>query len=230
MNRRALLSAAALLALPFPALAQAAGGTRWKVRPSEGMDAIAFLGPLSGKEFYARYYGDELAAFKPKLPADALEALASLHAEADAAGGLLWPGLTLIFSGGPTDRLDDVLASLAKAETVLKPSFAASTYWDEADWNRFLAGRERLAKVLNALKAADFAGFRHGLSPRAGIGLLRAARAWALLHGRDAVLPEVVQWGRMRWRAAQPASRWATIWQRAVTAPLSVTIMSIAMS
>jgi len=163
MNRRALLSAAALLALPLPALAQAAGGTRWKVRPSEGMDAIAFLGPLSGKEFYARYYGDELAAFKPKLPADALEALASLHADADAAGSLLWPGLTLIFSGGPTDSLDDILASLAKAETVLKPSFAASTYWDEPDWNRFIAGRERLAKVLNALKAADFTGFRHGL-------------------------------------------------------------------
>ena len=32
-----------------------------------------------------------------------------------------------------------------------------------------------------------------GLSPRAGVGLLRAARAWALLQGRDAVLPEDVQ-------------------------------------
>jgi len=33
----------------------------------------------------------------------------------------------------------------------------------------------------------------HGLSPRAAIGLLRAARAWALLEGRDAVIPEHVQ-------------------------------------
>jgi MoxR-like ATPase len=32
-----------------------------------------------------------------------------------------------------------------------------------------------------------------GLSPRAGVGLLRAARAWALVEGRDAVLPEDVQ-------------------------------------
>lgn len=32
-----------------------------------------------------------------------------------------------------------------------------------------------------------------GLSPRAGVGLLRAARAWALVQGRDAVLPEDVQ-------------------------------------
>ena len=36
-------------------------------------------------------------------------------------------------------------------------------------------------------------GFKHGLSPRAAIGLLRAARAWALLDGRSAVLPDDVQ-------------------------------------
>jgi MoxR-like ATPase len=33
----------------------------------------------------------------------------------------------------------------------------------------------------------------HGLSPRAGLSLLAAARAWALLHGRAAVLPDDVQ-------------------------------------
>jgi len=36
-------------------------------------------------------------------------------------------------------------------------------------------------------------GLRAGLSPRAALGLLRAARAWALLAGRDMVLPEDVQ-------------------------------------
>ncbi|KAA6181746.1 AAA domain-containing protein [Thiohalocapsa marina] len=35
--------------------------------------------------------------------------------------------------------------------------------------------------------------YHHGLSPRAGIGLLRAARAWALIAGRDFVLPEDIQ-------------------------------------
>jgi MoxR-like ATPase len=33
----------------------------------------------------------------------------------------------------------------------------------------------------------------HGLSPRAGLSLLAAARAWALLDNRDAVIPEDVQ-------------------------------------
>ena len=32
-----------------------------------------------------------------------------------------------------------------------------------------------------------------GLSPRAGLGLLSVARAWALMQGRDHVLPEDVQ-------------------------------------
>lgn len=37
------------------------------------------------------------------------------------------------------------------------------------------------------------AAFQHGLSPRAGLGLLSAARAWAWLAGRDMVLPDDVQ-------------------------------------
>jgi MoxR-like ATPase len=37
------------------------------------------------------------------------------------------------------------------------------------------------------------AGYVHGLSPRAGLSLLAAARAWALLDGRAAVIPEDVQ-------------------------------------
>ena len=39
----------------------------------------------------------------------------------------------------------------------------------------------------------ESAKFVHGLSPRAGLSLLAAARAWALLDGRSAVIPEDVQ-------------------------------------
>ena len=52
-----------------------------------------------------------------------------------------------------------------------------------------------LIDYVQALLAAtrDTAHFRHGLSPRAGLGLLHAARAWAWLAGRDMVLPDDVQ-------------------------------------
>lgn len=36
-------------------------------------------------------------------------------------------------------------------------------------------------------------GLLYGLSPRAGLGLVRAARAWALMEGRHHVLPDDVQ-------------------------------------
>ncbi|MBI4937795.1 MAG: AAA family ATPase [Nitrosomonadales bacterium] len=39
----------------------------------------------------------------------------------------------------------------------------------------------------------ESARYLHGLSPRAGLSLLAAARAWALLDGRDAAIPEDVQ-------------------------------------
>ena len=45
--------------------------------------------------------------------------------------------------------------------------------------------------LLEASRAGD--RFAAGLSPRAGLDLLNAARAWALLEGRDYLLPEDVQ-------------------------------------
>jgi MoxR-like ATPase len=45
--------------------------------------------------------------------------------------------------------------------------------------------------LLNATREAGW--LTHGLSPRAGLSLVRAAKAWALLSARDLVLPEDVQ-------------------------------------
>jgi MoxR-like ATPase len=52
-----------------------------------------------------------------------------------------------------------------------------------------------LLDYLQALLVASrrYADIRTGLSPRAGLALLAAARAWALLSGRAHVLPEDVQ-------------------------------------
>ncbi|MAA73720.1 MAG: AAA family ATPase [Salinisphaeraceae bacterium] len=63
--------------------------------------------------------------------------------------------------------------------------------------------------------------FRQGLSPRAGLALRRAAQAWALLAGRDHVLPEDVQ-------AVLPAvvdHRLATVDREHASAPPSSTLL-----
>ena len=54
---------------------------------------------------------------------------------------------------------------------------------------------DRLADYVQSLLAVtrEAPGLSGGLSPRAGLGLLSAARAWALIEGRDMVLPEDVQ-------------------------------------
>ncbi len=54
---------------------------------------------------------------------------------------------------------------------------------------------EPLLDYLQALlhHSRHSAHFAAGLSPRAGLALLRAARAWALLHDRDHVAPEDIQ-------------------------------------
>ena len=54
---------------------------------------------------------------------------------------------------------------------------------------------DALLDYVQALLAGsrETSGAGHGLSPRAGLALLRAARAWALLAGRHLVIPEDVQ-------------------------------------
>lgn len=167
MDRRAFLSAAglALGTLPFAAqaLAQAAPRTRWEVTSSDGFDAIAFLGPLSGKPIHADRYKEELAAFLPRYPAAAKTALDRAQAKADAAGKLLWPTLANFLSYGPTDRIDDLLASLEAPETRVLPAFRASSHWDQAAWDFVDANRQDLRAALAGLRDADFVSFRRQL-------------------------------------------------------------------
>lgn len=71
--------------------------------------------------------------------------------------------------------------------------------------------------------------FSTGLSPRAGLGLLAASRAWAFVCARDAVLPEDVQAvlphvAAHRLKPAQSAGRGATLemideWVKSVAIP-----------
>jgi len=75
------------------------------------------------------------------------------------------------------------------------PVLAPDTLQALQQATRAVAVAPRLVDYVQALIAAtrndaDLAG---GLSPRAGLALLAAARAWALIEGRDFVLPEDVQ-------------------------------------
>lgn len=85
----------------------------------------------------------------------------------------------------------DRRALLAEATPLLDPAALAAAQEQAArlhvagpllDYVQALAAHTRTAPE-----------WKNGLSPRAGLGLVAAARAWAMLDGRDHVLPEDVQ-------------------------------------
>jgi hypothetical protein len=159
MNRRQLLAATvAAAALPLPAFA--AIRTQWKVRGSEGFDALCFLGPLSGKPLYTRYYEAELAEFRPRFASEAQSALDRLQKSADAQGSLLAPGLCTMLSAAPDATLDEVILAVREAETRVMPTYKASQYWNQEGWDAFLGGRADLLLVLGGLRDAGFPDFR----------------------------------------------------------------------
>jgi len=77
----------------------------------------------------------------------------------------------------------------------IEPAMSPVELMELQDAARTLIISERLVDYAQALLAATRQSpeFATGLSPRAGLGLLAAARAWALIEGRDHVLPEDVQ-------------------------------------
>jgi hypothetical protein len=176
MQRRTFLATvvatlAASTALSRAAAAQANGTnkTRWRVRASEGFDALAFLGPLSGVELYTRYYGADAAAFAAKLPEAIKNDIPKLAAEANTGDfGLLGPNLSVLFSNGNDATIGTLLTAIEARNERILPSYKASQYWDEKQWGWFEQAAPRLKAIFTAMRDAGFAEFR---TERAGSDL-----------------------------------------------------------
>ena len=100
---------------------------------------------------------------------------------------------------GYPDRAAERALLTGRDRRELLESLAPVIGADELSSLQQLAARVHVAEPLldyvqNLLAATRHTGdFAEGLSPRAGLALLAAARAWALLAARDMVLPEDVQ-------------------------------------
>ena len=75
----------------------------------------------------------------------------------------------------------------------LKPVFAAETLLEIQETVRKVHTSPALLDYLQDLLDASRQHHATGLSPRAGLALLHAAQAWAMMNGRDMVLPEDIQ-------------------------------------
>jgi MoxR-like ATPase len=86
---------------------------------------------------------------------------------------------------------EDRAAVLARTTTLLSPDDVLSL---QADCERVFVSDNLLDYIQTLLRETrDERWFETGLSPRAGIALLRASRAHAFLEGRDYVMPEDVK-------------------------------------
>jgi MoxR-like ATPase len=90
-----------------------------------------------------------------------------------------------------------LLAGIERREIVSKLT-------PQMEANELLALQQQVKQVFVSSALLDYAQailrhtresarYVHGLSPRAGLSLLAAARAWAVLDGRTAVIPEDIQ-------------------------------------
>lgn len=86
---------------------------------------------------------------------------------------------------------EDRRALLAETEPVVGPSHLRHIQRVVEHVHVSDALVDYVQALINATRGA--AWLRYGLSPRAGIAWIRAARAWAFLSGRELVLPEDVQ-------------------------------------
>lgn len=75
----------------------------------------------------------------------------------------------------------------------LKPVISPPTLVEIQDSVRKVHASPALLDYLQDLLDASRQRHSTGLSPRAGLALLHASQAWALMHGRDMVLPEDIQ-------------------------------------
>src|SRR6185503_15554726 len=181
-SARALLCAAVtpcLMTILLAALSfgNAQTSTDWKTRTSEGFDALCSLNLLSGDPYYLEKYPKESASFEAPRYATARRAAHRLKAAIkDEGGGIVSAFLTLIFSGGPDQSLEAVLAS-ARAPAGLEASFRASSFWDDDSWKLFQQVRPDVIEALDAMRDAGFSADWKALMGRAASGGLDSLRA-----------------------------------------------------
>lgn len=172
-------SIAAALLLSAALTANTAAETQWRVRSSEGLDAILLIGAAGGDVMQQEEYPEEIAWVRANVGEEGLAAMAVLdQALRVDMGALTGPTLAHIFSAGEFETIADVIASGEDPDQLLRPQLETFEDWNPEDYER---ARPMFAHAVTALRALDAAGFsawrqaREGEELAAGIESVRAA-------------------------------------------------------
>ncbi|MEW5300739.1 MAG: hypothetical protein WDW36_003649 [Sanguina aurantia] len=157
-----------------------------------------------GPIFTGLLLADEINRASPKTQSALLEAMAENQNPLDLNGTFPLPDsqldrfmlrLSLDYPDAAAERALLVGSDRRDLLAQLKPRLDAAGLTALHLQAQKITASAALLDYLQALLAASrrHADIRVGLSPRAGLALLSAARAWALLSGRTHVLPEDIQ-------------------------------------
>jgi len=133
--------------------------TRWEVKPSFKYDLACFIGIMTGREFYTRYYPEVYAEWKKRLTPPATLSLKKIN---EIIGEETPPGpqLCLFFSTIP-DSADSLAAVLRFVEETngLPESSMTSAHGDTINEQQWQALKPHLRIVLEFLQKQKFRAY-----------------------------------------------------------------------
>lgn len=179
---RFVAALAAVFLLASPASAQV---TQWRVHGSEGLDAVLLIGAASGDVMQAEEYPEEIAWVRAHFSPEATPALNALDQGLRVKGALTGPALANFLSAGPTDSLDDVIATASDPDRFVRPRQVELGAFDADDYRELTA---LMPSVVIALRALDAAGFRQWREQREGAHIAAGiAAVEAAVAGHDVI-------------------------------------------
>ncbi|HEY3296065.1 MAG TPA: hypothetical protein VGL38_11570 [bacterium] len=153
-----LLVLASSLALSAPTIHDS---TEWDLQPSLTYDALCLLNTLSADSFYLDYYQKDYNELAPKLTPEAKTALAAIrHGIKDEMHGIISAALCLYFSAVNDTTLDQLVATVDHPET-MQAALKQTPYYDEQQWQGFMALRPALRTVFVWMKQTGFDAYWH---------------------------------------------------------------------
>lgn len=133
--------------------------TRWEVKPSFKYDLGSFIGIMTGREFYTRYYPELYAEWKKRLTPPATLALRKIN---EIIGEETPPGPQLcLFFSMFTDGPDSLAAILRLVEetNALPNASRTSAHGDTINFQQWQALKPHLRIVLEFLQKQNFQAY-----------------------------------------------------------------------
>ena len=153
--KRIVYSSLAVCILNLSLLLPATAATEWTITESLGLDALAFIGVLSGDRMAEEIYQSEVDDFRSRMSEAGLTALNALDDKIRVElKSLVGPVLAAYYSTGPTDTLDDLLATVEDPERVRSVFLVSPS--DKLHWGIFLNTLPEVRIVVEELRRVGF--------------------------------------------------------------------------